>query len=49
MLDPTQYYENRSKMITELKKSPETNPYPHKFHVKITILDFIAKYEPLCK
>jgi lysyl-tRNA synthetase class 2 len=21
-------------MITELKKNPETYPYPHKFHVK---------------
>lgn len=36
-------------MINELKKSPETYPYPHKFEVKITVPEFIAKYEPLCK
>lgn len=36
-------------MINELKKSPETYPYPHKFEVKISIPDFISKYEPLCK
>ena len=33
ILDPTAYFENRSKMITELKKNPKTDPYPHKFHV----------------
>ena len=36
-------------MINQLKKSPDTNPYPHKFHVKMTISEFIAKYDPLCK
>lgn len=37
ILDPTAYFENRSKMITELKKNPATYPYPHKFHVKTTL------------
>jgi lysyl-tRNA synthetase class 2 len=36
-------------MINELKKSPETYPYPHKFNVKISIPDFIAKYTTLLK
>ena len=36
-------------MISELKKSPETYPYPHKFNVAITVAEFIVKYEPLCK
>lgn len=36
-------------MINELKKSPETYPYPHKFNVNISIPDFIAKYDVLCK
>lgn len=36
-------------MINELKKSPETYPYPHKFNVKITVPEFIAKYEAICK
>lgn len=47
ILDPTQYFENRSKMITELKKSPDTYPYPHKFHVSLTITEFIKKYSTL--
>jgi lysyl-tRNA synthetase class 2 len=35
-------------MITELKKNPETNPYPHKFHVTQTVSQFIKHYSPLC-
>lgn len=35
-------------MITELKKNPETNPYPHKFHVAQTVSQFIKHYSPLC-
>lgn len=35
-------------MITELKKNPETNPYPHKFHVTQTVAQFINHYSPLC-
>ena len=44
ILDPTAYYENRSAMINELKKSPETYPYPHKFEVKLTVPEFIKAY-----
>ena len=47
ILDPTAYFENRSKMITELKKNPNTYPYPHKFHVQLTVHQFINKYAPL--
>lgn len=36
-------------MVVDLKKRPETYPYPHKFEVKITVPEFIAKYETLCK
>jgi len=36
-------------MINDLKKSPETYPYPHKFNVKMTIPEFISKYDPLIK
>lgn len=44
ILDPTAYFENRSKMVNELKKTPMTYPYPHKFNVKLTIHEFIQKY-----
>lgn len=44
ILDPTAYFENRSAMVHELKKSPETYPYPHKFNVKLTVGQFINTY-----
>ena len=36
-------------MITDLKMNPKTYPYPHKFHVEISISNFIKKYSPLTK
>jgi lysyl-tRNA synthetase class 2 len=36
-------------MINDLKKSPDTYPYPHKFNVKYSIKEFIEKYDPICK
>ena len=32
-------------MIIDLKKNPQTNPYPHKFNVKFTIPKFIQTYD----
>ncbi|CAM9537942.1 unnamed protein product [Pylaiella littoralis] len=43
-LDPTQYFANRSRAITQLQEEG-TNPYPHKFHATISIPDFVAKYQ----
>ncbi len=34
-------------MVTELKKNPNTYPYPHKFHVQLTVRQFINNYAPL--
>lgn len=31
-------------MINDLKKDPNTYPYPHKFHVDMTIHEFIQKF-----
>nr|XP_027201957.1 lysine--tRNA ligase-like [Dermatophagoides pteronyssinus] len=45
-LDPNEYHENRSKEIIEWRESGE-NPYPHKFHVSISLNDFIEKYSSL--
>ncbi|KAH7645353.1 lysine-trna ligase-like protein [Dermatophagoides farinae] len=45
-LDPNEYHENRSKEITEWRESGE-NPYPHKFHVSISLTDYIEKYSSL--
>ncbi|XP_048569246.1 lysine--tRNA ligase-like isoform X2 [Triticum urartu] len=44
--DPTQYYENRLKMLDSLR-SAGVDPYPHKFEVAISIADYLAKYSSL--
>uniref|UniRef100_A0A7S0YMZ5 Lysine--tRNA ligase n=1 Tax=Polytomella parva TaxID=51329 RepID=A0A7S0YMZ5_9CHLO len=44
--DPTAYFENRVKAI-EAKKSKGLNPYPHKFHVSISVPGFVAKYKDI--
>ncbi|CAM0875340.1 unnamed protein product [Alopecurus aequalis] len=44
--DPTQYYENRLKMLDSLR-STGIEPYPHKFDAGISIADYIAKYNSL--
>ncbi|CAI6548010.1 ANL_collapsed_G0008940.mRNA.1.CDS.1 [Saccharomyces cerevisiae] len=48
-LDPSQYFETRSRQIQELRKTHEPNPYPHKFHVSISNPEFLAKYAHLKK
>ena len=32
----------------ELKKSPDTYPYPHKFHAKYNIKEFIEIFSDKC-
>ncbi|XP_073352202.1 lysine--tRNA ligase [Aegilops tauschii subsp. strangulata] len=44
--DPTQYYENRLKMLDSLR-SAGVEPYPHKFDIAISIADYVAKYNSL--
>lgn len=46
-LTPNQYFEIRSRQITELKQSKAPYPYPHKFQVSIEIPEFIEKYSHL--
>ncbi|KAL7246486.1 hypothetical protein ACSBR2_001558 [Camellia fascicularis] len=45
-MDPTQYFENRLKALAA-QKSAGINPYPHKFHVSLSILEYIDKYKGL--
>ncbi|XP_064610415.1 lysine--tRNA ligase-like isoform X2 [Liolophura sinensis] len=42
-IDPNEYFKLRLAQITELKQKGE-NPYPHKFHVTLSLEDFISKY-----
>ncbi|CAG8645674.1 927_t:CDS:2, partial [Ambispora leptoticha] len=46
-LNPNQYFEIRSEKILKLRESKNPNPYPHKFHVDISIPVFIQKYGSL--
>jgi lysyl-tRNA synthetase class 2 len=45
-LDPTQYKENRGKMLVEMEKAGH-NPWPHKFALTISVPEFITKFENL--
>ncbi|XP_051884249.1 lysine--tRNA ligase isoform X1 [Pristis pectinata] len=45
-LDPNQYYKIRTQAIQQLKGTEE-DPYPHKFHVDISLMEFIEKYNHL--
>ncbi|XP_053663260.1 lysine--tRNA ligase-like [Anopheles marshallii] len=46
-ITPNAYFTHRSAAINEMKKDPLNDPYPHKFHVTISIGDFIEKYNNL--
>ncbi|XP_058723371.1 lysine--tRNA ligase [Vicia villosa] len=45
-MDPTQYLENRLKHFAT-EKAEGRNPYPHKFHVTVSIEQYIKEYEGL--
>lgn len=45
--NPAEYFKYRSGIIEDLKKTNDTHPYPHKFHVSISLEDFINKYNHL--
>ncbi|KAI0236505.1 lysyl-tRNA synthetase [Massospora cicadina] len=45
-LNPNQYFEIRSKAVKKLQADGKT-PYPHKFHVTISLPAFIEKYSHL--
>lgn len=42
--DPQEYFNMRVNMIETRRKNGE-NPFPHKFHVSISLTDFINKYD----
>merc|ERR1712226_189942 len=46
ILDPNQYYKIRQQSVANYKKIGE-NPYPHKFHVSISLTEFIEKYNSI--
>ena len=46
-VSPNEYFKLRSTAVEALKTDPATHPYPHKFHVGISLTDFIEKYNYL--
>jgi lysyl-tRNA synthetase class 2 len=46
-LDPTQYFENRTKLLTEYSALSNTPKYPHKFDANMSVPQFRAKFENL--
>ncbi|XP_030620472.1 lysine--tRNA ligase isoform X1 [Chanos chanos] len=45
-LDPNQYFKIRTQAIQALKGSSE-DPYPHKFHVDLSLTEFLERYNHL--
>ena len=43
-MDPTQFFENRTKVLAKLKREEGLNPYPHKFSVDMQLNDFVLAY-----
>lgn len=43
-ISPNEFFKLRSAAVEELKKNPETHPYPHKFNVTSSLENFIEKY-----
>ncbi|KAG4078012.1 hypothetical protein HA402_002063 [Bradysia odoriphaga] len=41
------FFKLRTAAVAELKQNPETDPYPHKFHVSTSLEEFIEKYSNL--
>ena len=49
-ITPNQYFELRSRAVEELKQQdPSSHPYPHKFHVSISLTEFIENYSTTLK
>lgn len=46
VLNPSEYYDHRCKIIKELKKNPETFPYPHKFEVSHGVKELRELFTP---
>lgn len=44
-ISPNEFFKLRSAAVEELKKRPETHPYPHKFNVTISLENFIEQYQ----
>jgi predicted esterase YcpF (UPF0227 family) len=46
-IDPNKYYDNRSHWVKQMKRESENLMFPHKFHVSMSLKEFIAAYQNL--
>lgn len=46
-ISPNEYFKLRSAAVADLKQTSENHPYPHKFHVSISLENFIEQYAQL--
>ncbi|XP_071557940.1 lysine--tRNA ligase isoform X1 [Temnothorax nylanderi] len=47
-ISPNEYFKLRSNWVSQLKATND-NPYPHKFHVSISLEEFIEKFRDMVK
>lgn len=46
-ISPNEYFKLRSAAVADLKQTSENHPYPHKFHVSLSLEKFIEQYAQL--
>ena len=46
-ISPNEYFKLRSQAVEELKQGGEVHPYPHKFHVSVSLTNYLQEYEKL--
>jgi len=46
-ISPNEYFKLRSLAVEDLKVTPSTHPYPHKFNVSTSLTSFLQEYEKL--
>lgn len=38
------FFDTRKAKVAELKENSDAHPYPHKFHISCTVLEYVEKY-----
>ena len=46
-ISPNEYFKLHSQAVEELKGEGEVPPYPHKFHVTVSLTSYLQEYEKL--
>ena len=46
-ISPNEYFKLRSQAVEDLKQGDCGHPYPHKFHVGISLTNYLQEYEKL--